>query len=138
MRAILIDPKEQTITEVEYNGDYKHINTLIDARCFDCVRLGDKDENTIYVDDEGLMNGTIENVGMFRVDGHNPAYLAGKGLILATDKEGESVACTLDIKAFADRIAFGLPARTAKGMVFQELRNMGIARVLGRQWPIDN
>jgi len=112
MRAILINPQDETVTEVEWNGDYKHIYRLIDAACFDCVRLGDKAENTIYVDDEGLLNGKARDVGMFRVDGDNPAYLAGKGLILATDKEGESVGTDLTLESVRAIVAFGYCVRT--------------------------
>lgn len=107
MRAILINPKDKTITEVDYNGDYKHINQLIDAELFDCVVM-DNDGNTIFTDDEGLVNGTASRVGMFRVEGDNPAYLAGKGLILGTNGEGNSVATTLPLDWVRERIAFGV------------------------------
>lgn len=123
MRAILINPKDQTITEIEFIGDYKRIQQLIDADCFDCVRLGDEEENTIYVDDEGLINGVAQRVGMFRVDGDNPAYLAGKGLILATDAEGESAATKLDIEELRKIVAFGEMVRVRGRLVFTELKH---------------
>jgi hypothetical protein len=110
MRAILIDPQNEAVTEVEYDGDYKSICKLIDAELFDCVRLGDGAENTIYVDDEGLLNGKRNTVGMFRVEGGNPAYLAGKGLILATDSEGESIGTELTLEEVRGWVAFGCMA----------------------------
>ncbi len=117
MRAILIDPSNKTITEVDYNGDYQHIYALIGANCFDCVRIGDDEEHTIYVDDEGLYNGKVQT-GMFRYAGENPAYLAGKGLILATDEEGESVAATMALDAVADMVEFGEPIRLGEQLGF--------------------
>ena len=35
MKAILINPHKETITEVEYSGNYKEIYDLIDCRTFD-------------------------------------------------------------------------------------------------------
>lgn len=130
MRAILIDPQNESITEVEYNGDYKHIYELIGASCFDCVRLGDKEENTIFVDDEGLLNGAANRIGMFRFAGDNPAYLAGKGLILATDAGGDSVGTTLSLEWVRERVAFGLPMRVFGSVIFSAND--------GRQFLIDN
>jgi hypothetical protein len=39
MKAILINPFDQTIKETEYTGDYREIYSLVDCRTFDCVRL---------------------------------------------------------------------------------------------------
>jgi len=56
MKAILINPFNQTITEVEYSGDYKEIYKLIECSTFDCVNIDD--DNTLFVDDEGLLYET--------------------------------------------------------------------------------
>lgn len=85
MKAILIDPFTQTITEVEHNGDYKQIYELIDAELFDSVRISEND--FIFVDDEGLFQ---EDQAFFRVRGY-PDPLAGKGLVLGASAIGESV-----------------------------------------------
>ena len=45
------------------------------------------DSETLYVDDEGLY---AENQRFFTWDGY-PKPLAGRGLILGTDEEGESI-----------------------------------------------
>lgn len=140
MRALLIDPKTQTIAETTYTGDYKHIYTLIESSLFDVVRLGDKEENTIFVDDEGLINGKADPdvCGMFRVDGDNPAYLAGKGLMLATDSDGESVGTTMPLETLRERIAFGVVGRygVRGGLYFFETGTDGTPT--GRHWPINN
>jgi hypothetical protein len=53
MKALLINPIEKTIEEVEYNGDYKQIYKYIDASPFGVVDIPNDD--TIYIDDEGLL-----------------------------------------------------------------------------------
>jgi hypothetical protein len=139
MRAILINPQDQTIPEVEYNGDYKNIYTHIDAKSFDCVRFGDKEDNTIFVDDEGLLTDKPYTVGMFRVDGKYPAYLAGKGLILANNAAGESVATKLDIEELRARIVFGIPTSDNGRATFWEARRTISNRwtPTGRRWDMD-
>lgn len=102
MRGILINPQDRTITEVEYNGDYRQIYALIDADLFDCVRIDEKE--TIYVDDEGLINGKARSVGLFYFTGDNPVVLAGKALILSTDDEGESIATNMTVEQVAARV----------------------------------
>lgn len=122
MRAILINPQDCSVTEVEYTGNYKNINEHIGADYFDIVRIGDENEHTIFVDDNGLNNDTVERIGMFRVEGDYPAYLAGKGLILATDDEGESVAASMELDAVRAMIAFGKGCRVNGQPVFVELK----------------
>lgn len=117
MRAILIDPLAHTVTEVDSTGEWQNIVRHIGAQYMDAVRIGDAQEHTIYVDDEGLINGKAQTGGMFRFDGDNAAYLAGRGLILATDGEGECVAATLTLDDVRKRVAWGRPWRvlTRKG-----------------------
>jgi len=89
MRAILIDPFTQTIEEVDYSGDYKDIYGLIQCDLFTTVYLPNTSDDTLFVDDEGLY---VENQKFFKISGfHQP--LAGCGLLLGTDKEGESTDC---------------------------------------------
>jgi hypothetical protein len=89
MRAILIDPFTQTIEEVDYSGDYKDIYGLIECDLFTTVYLPNTSDDTLFVDDEGLY---VENQRFFKIDGFEQP-LAGCGLLLGTDKEGESTDC---------------------------------------------
>ena len=90
MRAILIDPITKTVAEVNYDGNYKSIYSLIGCDCYTVVNFGYG--VTLFVDDEGLL--TYPNPhGYFRLNGYN-ATLASKGLLLSTNAEGESVALT--------------------------------------------
>ena len=77
MKAILINPFNQTITEVEYSGNFKEIYKLIDCSTFDCINIDD--DNTLFVDDEGLLQ---QNRYFYWKDYTN---LAGKALIIGVD-----------------------------------------------------
>jgi len=78
MKAILINPFNQTITEVEYSGNFKEIYKLIECSTFTCVNVDD--DNTLYVDDEGLLYETNEYFNW-----KNYSDLAGKALLLGVD-----------------------------------------------------
>lgn len=100
MRAVLIDPENDIIREVEYSGDYNDIYKFCDFDLFTCVGLGNGE--TLFVDDEGLFK---ENQSFFRIgDYHSP--LAGKGLILGTDEEGESVASKISLAKLSESVEF--------------------------------
>ena len=95
MKAILIDPFEKTITEVDYNGDFRQIYKLIDCGTFDVVRVNDIGDG-IFVDDEGLINGKQQEFFGWR--GYEQP-LAGKGLLLGctlSDGESADTSYTLD------------------------------------------
>lgn len=100
MRAILIDPEAKTITEVDYDGNYKSIYKLIGCQTFTVVGINDNE--SIFVDDEGLLNNP-EFFFMWR-GYHQP--LAGKGLILGVDDEGESVETKLTLDYVVDHVTF--------------------------------
>lgn len=107
MRAYLIDPFAKEVSEVNYTGDYKNINEHIQAPMF-CVVDIDNDGDSIFIDDEGLY---VEEQEFFWFDGY-PQMLAGRGLVLGTDKEGESVEPKCSIDWLRERIRFQ-PKRTA-------------------------
>ena len=103
MRAYLIDPIKREISVVNYNGDYQMINELINSqRGFDAV-YGFRNEDTLYVDDEGLLlkeNHAFE----FTYDNGHTQPLMGKALVLGTDAEGESVAVKSTLEEVASKV----------------------------------
>ena len=105
MRAYLIDPIKREISVVNYNGDYQMINELINSqRGFDAV-YGFRNEDTLYVDDEGLLlkeNHAFE----FTYDNGHTQPLMGKALVLGTDAEGESVAVKSTLKEVESKISW--------------------------------
>ena len=91
MRAILIDPEDKTVTEVDYDGDYKSIYKLIGCSTFDVVRTSTSNDG-IYIDDEGLYAKDQAFWSYRYNDTHEPIKLINKGLVLGCDDEGDSVA----------------------------------------------
>lgn len=107
MRAILIDPVAKTVSEVEYNGDYRQIDVLLSDKdnglnvdCFTVVSIDDDDD--IFVDDEGLLKDPKH---FFVWKGYGQP-LAGRGLILGHRGDGESIATTLKLDEVRDNVAF--------------------------------
>lgn len=98
MRAILIDPFAKSVSQIEISkanvlGD---LYAAMDCHLVDVVRYNNLD---VWVDDEGLMK---DDQKFFKlVDGHQP--LAGKAVILESDREGESIPTTVSV---ADVYAF--------------------------------
>jgi len=101
MKAFLIDPEFLTITEVDCDSSIQDIYRYIDADCFDCIRLNDEND-TIYVDDNGLY--TKHHFWRYG-DYSNP--IAGKGLVLGADYEGESTApAVVTLESLKDTVVF--------------------------------
>ena len=109
MKAFLIDPYEATIKEVQYKGDYNEIYDLIDAEIFTCVSFNEEEDN-IFIDDEGMING--KDQAFFRVI-DTPAGdtypLIGKGLVLGTNEDGESVEPKITLEQLKKQVQF-IPA----------------------------
>ena len=102
MKAILINVKDQSITEVEHDNTLNNIYDLLNCRTFDVVRIDETDG--IYVDDEGLY---VEDQLFFEYGGDVQAVrLAGNGLILGVDDEGNSISPTVTLKEVQGRVGF--------------------------------
>jgi hypothetical protein len=97
MDAYLIDPFAQTVTVVDFTGDYKQIYQLIQAELFTVVPINMAGDG-IFVDDEGLFVDTDEQRYFIFTNNGETQLLAGRGLVLGVDGAGESVSphMTLD------------------------------------------
>tara|TARA_A100001391_G_C4963520_1_gene250634 strand:+ start:211 stop:555 length:345 start_codon:yes stop_codon:yes gene_type:complete len=97
MKAFLINPIDETITEVDHDdSDYKNISKAIDAQYFTTVQIHE-DGDTIYLDDEGLLHGNHKHT--FTLDKVFNQTFVGKGLVLGTNMrngDAKDVDCTLD------------------------------------------
>ncbi len=103
MRAYLINTPERRVEEYEYdNSTYKNIARAIRCDIITAVRINDQDDS-IYVDDEGLINGNPH--GWFMFEGY-PQPLRGLGLVLGLDDEGESVSPKCSLEWLRQRIKF--------------------------------
>lgn len=101
MRAILIDPVNKTVSEVEHNGDYRDIYRHIECDCFTVVGIDDVD--SVFIDDEGLLKD--EPGPFFALKGY-PQPLAGKGLILGCDEDGETIAARMSLDEARAMVSF--------------------------------
>ena len=102
MKAILIDVYEKEIREVDYDGTLDFIYFNLACRTFDVVRVDDV--NSIFIDDEGLLR---QNQLYFEYSGSNGIFqLAGNGLILGVDDEGNSISPTLTIEDVKGKVSF--------------------------------
>lgn len=113
-KTILIDPFTRTVSEVEYNGQYKHIYDLIQCDTYDAARINQHGD-AIFVDDEGLFK---EEQAFFWHEDY-PQPLAGRGLLLgcrATD--GETIAPTTTLEEVRSKVQFGQPVRLNGRMVW--------------------
>lgn len=104
-KAHLIDPVEQTVTEVEIDRDngiedlYKHLHCSI----FTFVEINDKHDG-IYVDDEGLY---APNQVFFLHKDYPYQPLAGYGLVIGTEWEtGDSQDPTVTLEETREAITF--------------------------------
>lgn len=103
MKAYLIDPVQRTVEEVNYTGDYQQIYELIGADCFDVCRINSAGDG-IFVDDEGLLRYGLLPAFMTTLYG---GPLAGRGLVLGVDSEGESVEPTISLESLRETLTFG-------------------------------
>jgi hypothetical protein len=115
VKAILICPFEQTVTEVEHDAnDYREIykalsHPLHPVDCFTAVSISEQGD-VIYVDDNGLLN----NPKHFFIWRDYPQPLAGRGLILGTDAaDGETVGTTLRLDYVRRMVMFTNELRVA-------------------------
>ena len=95
MKAILIDPINETITEIDHKGD---IAKTIDTRMIECVAIDKQDD--IWIDEEGLLKGS----NYFYK--YKDIMLCGKSLVLSVDEMGESKKCNHTLEEIKKDIIF--------------------------------
>ena len=109
MKAYLVDPVAKTVTEVEHDGDYRDIYKHIQADCFTALSINTMGD-ALYLDDEGLYR---DGQRYFHLKGY-PQPLGGRGLLLGTDDEGDSIAPKVSLDQFKKQIAWA-----AEGLRFE-------------------
>lgn len=100
--AHLINPVKRIITEVIIDGDYKQLYELLHCQIFTAVQINEK-RDTIYVDDEGLF---VENQVFFLHKDYPYQPLAGYGLVVGTDDEGESITPSVSLQETREKVTF--------------------------------
>ena len=101
MKAFLIDSINKEVKEVEIGKGIDEMYKFLNCQCFTIATYLPKDD-AIFVDDEGLMNGTDV---FFTYEGaHQP--FAGNGLIMGCDDMGESVDCKVSLDEVKNKVNF--------------------------------
>lgn len=113
MKAILIDPHSETISEVVYSGDWKSIKLWIDADTFDCAYIDNQD--VLYLDDEGLFRADVK---FFYIAGAAQPF-AGKALVLGSTDDGDTVGVNVSVETLRQNVRF-MDAQTVR-----QLASMG-------------
>lgn len=99
-KALLIDAGNQTITEVEVNGlrdMQQFVGGYIEAAYFW------EDRTVLYVDEEGLLKAQDQ---FFRISVRPDQPLAGNGLLVGSDAEGENADVTLSLAEVIPMVEF--------------------------------
>ena len=95
--CIFIDAEHRRIVPHEVGEDYRDITKAIGCRVMEVASYLDN-EDVIYVDEEGRINGTKH---YFVFDGN---VFAGNGLVVGTGEEGETISCKSKELDIASRV----------------------------------
>lgn len=101
MRAYLIDAIARSIKPVEYGGNIDEIYALTGCDTFDAARFNDKGD-AVFIDDEGLLK---QPHNFFMIEGYSQP-LAGNGLVLGCDEDGESIEPSVNLEWLAANVRF--------------------------------
>ena len=101
IHGYLIDPFAETVTQVAYDGDFTCIYKHIKASLFTTVYLENRD--AIFVDDEGLFK---DDQRFFMFKGYREP-LAGRGLVLGFNAEGDTTSPKITMEKLTELISFG-------------------------------
>lgn len=104
MKTFVIDPEERTITEATYEGDIEEIYELGDFDRF-AVAEFNLQGDAAYVDDEGLFK---VDPHFFVINGY-PQPLAGKGIVLGCNEDGETVEPSVTLDWLKENVVWYTP-----------------------------
>lgn len=93
MRAILIDAKNRVVQEIENKGDLDSIYRAINVEMIEVGNYNPETGDTMYVDEEGLINGTTYGFELFG------RQYAGSGIIFGTNPEtGDNASAVMKLE----------------------------------------
>lgn len=126
MKAYLINPFDEEVTEIDYDGELDTLYQLLECSLVDAVTC--ISEDSIFVDDEGLLHQAEQKYFYF------PGYsqpLAGRGLFVGpTDSEGNSTDARLTLEEVTALVIYGEPRQLAGMANFcSRLVNMTITAI---------
>ena len=115
IKAILIDPFTETITEVKMvDTKLQTIKNLIDCEIITVAGIGTSNQYRgidLILDDEGLLKDS-EHQAYFKYGIQSQPY-AGKALMVATDDEGETVSLpeSITVEKVSEKVIFFKPSQ---------------------------
>ena len=102
MKTILIDPHTRTVIEIDHDGTLDNLYDLLHCNMVTVSYFEDSND-AIFVDDEGLL-GNLAEQAFFQIDAGQP--LAGYGLAVSTDEDGETISPSITVEELEARITW--------------------------------
>lgn len=107
MRAIKINPYDRTVTEIDVAPGIAAIYAAMSVpkhtvELFTVISLDSRGDESVYLDDEGLLQ---PGRAIWRLRGY-PSPLAGCGLVLRRNDEGETIATRVPLAEMAAAVAW--------------------------------
>lgn len=103
MKVYQIDPFTKEIRAVEHDGSLESIRNLTKCDVVTVVRISHEGD-FIYVDDEGLLK-PFDTQQFFKLSTYAQP-LAGFGLVVGSDEDGNDVPPSIGIEALRSMISF--------------------------------
>lgn len=97
MKAIVIDSLNKEIREVDIPGNLASLQEIVGGYV-ELVRLQERED--LYVNDEGLINGTTT---FFSIDRH---LLAGNGVVIGSNSDGELVPTKMTVEELSRKVGW--------------------------------
>lgn len=118
--GVLIDPAAQEVRPVHVEpGDLQSYYELIGCDIVAPVYLGD-DGAVVYVDEEGLAKGPQH---FFLIEGCSQP-LAGRGVMVGTDKNGDTIDSPRSADWVRENVDFGAPLQAGNILMFIGNKNV--------------
>lgn len=89
MFVVEIDPREKTISKVEFDGQTIELKDMYSSLECDMVeRIALNGTIDMWIDEEGTLNNSAERIGFFNIQEYQ---FVGKGFICGVDDDGDSI-----------------------------------------------
>lgn len=102
MKAILINVHNRTVTEVDIDDGLDSLYKMLNVRVVEIARNDLlRGQDVLYVDEEGLLKDNL----FFDIDGGYQS-IAGNGLIVGTDEDGNSCDAETPLEFVVEAVDF--------------------------------
>jgi hypothetical protein len=103
--AIKIDAVAKTVTRITMEDTLEDFYPHIGCRCMEAVRVEwFSGTDVLLVDEDGLRDADSKE--FFAVAGWGPQPIAGNGVIVGYDAEGETISCVTPLHEVQARVSF--------------------------------